>query len=35
MLLSISMTQIWMIGIIALMLVFGLCAFVFSKKGKK
>ena len=30
-----SMTQIWMIGIIVLMLVFGICAFVFSQKGKK
>lgn len=32
---AISMTQIWMIGIIVLMLIFGICAFIFSQKGKK
>lgn len=32
---AISMTQIWMIGIIVLMLIFGICALVFSKMGKK
>lgn len=32
---TITMTQIWMFGIIALMCVFGICAAIFSAKGKK
>lgn len=35
MLLAISTTQGWMIGIIALMVAFGVCAAVFAKMGKK
>jgi len=33
--LAITMTQGWMIGIIAFMAVFGICAGVFSVLGKK
>ena len=33
--LAITMTQGWMIGIIAFMAVFGICAGVFSALGKK
>ena len=33
--LTITMTQGWMIGIIAFMAVFGICAGVFSALGKK
>ena len=33
--LAITMTQGWMIGIIAFMEVFGICAGVFSALGKK
>ncbi|SCI67439.1 Uncharacterised protein [uncultured Roseburia sp.] len=32
---AITMTQGWMIGIIALMAVFGICALVFAQLGKK
>lgn len=32
---AISTTQGWMFGIIALMIVFGICAGVFSAMGKK
>ena len=35
MLLAITTTQGWMIGIIALMIVFGICALVFAQMGKK
>lgn len=35
MLLAITMTQGWMIGIIALMIVFGICALIFAQMGKK
>lgn len=35
MLLAITMTQGWMIGIIALMAVFGICALIFAQMGKK
>ena len=35
MLASITMTQGWMIGIIALMVVFGVCALIFAQMGKK
>jgi hypothetical protein len=35
MLLAITMTQGWMIGIIALMIVFGICALIFTQMGKK
>ena len=35
MLLAISTTQGWMIGIIALMIAFGVCAAIFSAMGKK
>lgn len=35
MLLAITMTQGWMIGIIALMVVFGICALIFAQMGKK
>lgn len=31
----ITMTQAWMIGIIGLMVVFGICALVFRSMGKK
>ena len=33
--LAITMTQGWMIGIVAFMAVFGICAGVFSVLGKK
>lgn len=32
---AITMTQGWMIGIIALMAVFGVCAGIFSGMGKR
>lgn len=35
MLLAISTTQGWMIGIIALMVAFGICAGIFAAMGKK
>lgn len=35
MVLALSMTQGWMIGIIALMVAFGVCAAVFAAMGKK
>ena len=34
MILAISMTQGWMIGIMAMMGLFGISAAIFSKKGK-
>lgn len=30
-----TMTQGWMVGIIALMVIFGICAAVFAKMGKE
>ncbi len=35
MLAAITMTQGWMIGIIALMVVFGICALVFAQMGRR
>ncbi len=35
MLLALTTTQGWMIGIIALMVAFGICALIFAKMGKK
>lgn len=30
-----DMTQLWMLGIIGLMVIFGICAGVFAKMGQK
>ena len=35
MILAITMTQGWMIGIIALMAAFGICALIFAQMRKK